>query len=223
MSNININGKTAVHAKSEGILTTSDVCMTPPYCVPIAYTNIAESKMTDMGATSVKIQGSPACNQKSNFKVSKGDAPGACGGTSSGSVGQMAEFINGSQDVMIEGKPAVRNGDKMVSNLKNTAPQPLVQPPAGDAKAGKAEAPAEMPKDFSQQFDFSSLIGCAPGGSEILEQPDYEITDKEGKIILAGSLDKHGKTERAFTPEQKDLIVWLGNGKWEITGEHIHE
>ena len=140
MSNININGKTAVHKKSKGILTTTDVCMTPPFCVPIPYTNIAESKTTDMGATSVKIEGSPACNAKSNFKISQGDAPGACAGVASGSIGQMAEFITFSNDVMIEGKPAVRNDDKMVSNMKNTAPQPLVQPPAGNAPAGKVSA-----------------------------------------------------------------------------------
>ena len=46
-----------------------------------------------------------------------------------------------------EGKPAVRNGDKMVSNLKNTAPQPLIQPPAGVAPAGTADTPAELEKE----------------------------------------------------------------------------
>ncbi|MBU1481200.1 MAG: DUF4150 domain-containing protein [Gammaproteobacteria bacterium] len=222
MGNININGKSAVHAKSEGILTTVDTCMTPPYCIPINYTNIAESKMTDMGASSVKIQGSPACNQKSNFKISKGDAPGCCGGTSSGSVGQMAEFINGSQDVTICGEPAVRNGDQMVSNLKNTPPQPLVQPPAGDAKAGTATAPEAM-ADFSQQFDFANVIGLAAGGKNVLERPNYEIWDKDGNLLTAGMLGKQGLTERVYTPEKEKLTVWLGDGGWKIFADVDHD
>ena len=219
MGNININGKTAVHAKSEGILTTVDTCMTPPFCIPINYTNIAESKMTDMGASTVKIQGSPACNQKSNFKISKGDAPGCCGGTSSGSTQNMAEFIIGSQDVKICGEPAVRNGDKMVSNLKNTDPQPLVQPPAGDAPAGTTEAKTG---DYSQQFNFANLIGFAPGETTILERLNYEITDKEGTFSVSGTLNKQGLTERVHTPEKQKIIVWLGEGEWKIFANREH-
>jgi len=163
MSNININGKTAVHQKSNGKLMTTDVCMTPPFCVPIPYSNIAESKMTDMGASSVKVQGSPTCNAKSNFKISQGDAPGACAGVSSGSIGQMAEFITFSNDVMIEGKPAVRNDDKMVSNLKNTAPQPLMQPPAGNAPAGKAKAPEKLEdEEYSLRWKAIDLVSGDP-------------------------------------------------------------
>ena len=219
------NGKTAVHAKSDGQLITTDVCLTPPYCVPIAYTNQAESKMADMTASSVKVEGNPACNSKSNFKISQGDAPGACAGVASGSIGQMAEFITFSNDVMIEGKPAVRNGDKMVSNMKNTGPQPLQQPPAGDASAGTAKAPAKIEGEFSQQFDFSNLIGTAPGETNILERLNYEITDKDGTFSVSGVLNKQGLTERIYTPEKQKIVVWLGGGGWKILAdcEHGHD
>jgi uncharacterized Zn-binding protein involved in type VI secretion len=186
MGNININGKTAVHAKSDGQLITTDTCMTPPYCIPINYTNQAESQMADMAASSVKIQGAPACNQKSNFKISKGDAPGACGGTSSGSVGQMAEFIVGSQDVMIEGKPAVRNGDKMVSNLKNTPPQPLQQPPAGNAPVGKVTSP-EPTKAYSQ------LVVLTDDEGYVLANRPYRVWIGD-EMIMEGITDKNGAT-----------------------------
>lgn len=201
MSNININGKSAVHAKSEGKLITSDVCMTPPFCVPISYTNVAESKMTDMGATSVNIQGSPACNQKSNFKVSKGDAPGTCAGVSSGSIGQMAEFIMGSQDVMIEGKPAVRNGDKMVSNLKNTAPQPLVQPPAGGAKAGKFTK-IEPEKSYAQ------LVVLTDEEGYVLANRPYRVWIGD-EMLLEGVTDRNGATELLTADAETNVEIEL--------------
>jgi len=217
MSNININGKTAVHQKSNGKLMTSDVCMTPPYCVPISYSNVAESKMTDMGASSVKVQGSPACNAKSNFKISQGDAPGACAGVSSGSIGQMAEFITFSNDVMIEGKPAVRNDDKMVSNLKNTAPQPLMQPPAGNAPAGKAVAPKAIAGIYSQQVDLSDFIGMNPETGQALYSLPFEFRNNAGEILLSGQTNRHGDTERIETEKQEDIVFYVGGDDWHLS------
>ena len=187
MGNININGKTAVHAKSDGKLITTDVCLTQPFCVPIGYTNQAESKMTDMGTSSVNIQGSPACNSKSNFKISQGDAPGVCAGASSGSIGQMAEFITFSNDVMIEGKPAVRNNDKMVSNMRNTAPQPLMQPPAGNPPAGKVTAQPEPEKTYSQ------LVILTDDEGYVLANRPYRAWIGD-ELLIEGITDKNGAT-----------------------------
>jgi len=202
MSNININGKTAVHQKSNGKLMTTDVCMTPPFCVPIPYSNIAESKMTDMGASSVKVQGSPTCNAKSNFKISQGDAPGACAGVSSGSIGQMAEFITFSNDVMIEGKPAVRNDDKMVSNLKNTAPQPLMQPPAGNAPAGKVSALPEPGKMYSQ------LVVLTDDDGYVLVNRPYRVWLGD-ELLIEGITDQNGATELLTADAEKNVQIEL--------------
>ena len=199
MSNININGKTAVHAKSDGKLITTDVCLTPPFCVPIPYTNQAESKMTDMGASSVNIQGSPACNQKSNFKISQGDAPGACAGASSGSIGQMAEFITFSNDVMIEGKPAVRNNDKMVSNLKNTAPQPLMQPPAGNAPEGKVTKP-------KPETSYSQLVIIKDAEGYVLANRPYRVWIGD-EMMMEGVTDRNGTTELLTADAEKHLEI----------------
>ena len=226
MGNININGKTAVHAKSDGKLITTDVCLTPPFCVPIPYTNQAESKMTDLGASSVNIQGSPACNSKSNFKISQGDAPGACAGASSGSIGQMAEFITFSNDVMIEGKPAVRNNDKMVSNLKNTAPQPLMQPPAGNAPAGKAEAPKAIESEYSQTINFAGLVGRDVDNGQLLVRFPYEAYNEKGEPIAGGigMLSKEGLTQPIFTSQPEKIKVVLGgDGKWLKFGDVVHD
>ena len=210
MGNININGKSAVHAKSEGKLITTDVCLTPPFCVPIPYTNMAESKMTDMGASSVNIQGSPACNSKSNFKISQGDAPGVCAGASSGSIGQMAEFITFSNDVMIEGKPAVRNGDKMVSNMRNTAPQPLMQPPAGNAPAGTAKAPEALEKEeYSLRW-----LALDPVTGEPIEGMPYSIM-LNGEVIDSGKTGADGRTARRMSPRGPEyLTVMFGESNW---------
>jgi uncharacterized Zn-binding protein involved in type VI secretion len=201
MGNININGKTAVHAKSKGQLITPDTCKTPSHCVPVTYTNQAESKMADMTASSVKIQGSPACNQKSNFKKSKGDASGSCGGTSSGSTQQMAEFIIGSQDVTIEGKPAVRNGDKMVSNLKNTPPQPLQQPPAGNAPEGK----------ITEQEPYSHQVLLTDAEGNILTDQPHRVW-MGNEVIMEGKTDTEGATEKLTEDAGKhaeiDLLTW---------------
>lgn len=226
MSNINLCGETAVHMGSKGKLTTSDTCMTPSHCVPITYTNLAESLMADQTAKSVNICGYPACNQDSIFKISQGDAPGCCGGVASGSVGQMTKFIEGLSNVSIGGVAAVCNGLLKTSNAENTDPQPLVQPPAGKAPANTAEAPVAEKDEFSQQFDFSALIGYAPdeveGKKELLETPNYKITDQEGTFSYSGTLSKQGLTQRIFSPEKKPLIVWLGEGEWVAQGDHDH-
>jgi len=147
--NVVINGRTAVHAGSQGQLTTVDVCNTPPYCRSVPYNNIAMSQDTAMGATSVMVNGNPACNQTSNFAVSAGDEGGSCGGVASGVIKQMAEFVTFSANVMIEGIPAVRQMDLMTSNLKNTPPMPLQQPGAGmpppvAPKGAKDSTPTEQ-------------------------------------------------------------------------------
>jgi uncharacterized Zn-binding protein involved in type VI secretion len=157
--------------------------------------------MADMASSSVKIQGSPACNQKSNFKISKGDSPGCCGGTSSGTTCQMAEFIIGSQDVMIEGKPAVRNGDKMVSNLKNTPPQPLQQPPAGDAPAGKVTS-LEPEKTYSQ------LVVLTDEEGYVLANRPYRVWVAD-EMIMEGITDKNGATGLLSADAEKKAEIEL--------------
>ncbi|MFV1984799.1 MAG: DUF4150 domain-containing protein [Thiohalomonadales bacterium] len=142
--NVLFNGMSSVHAGSKGVLTTSDTCLTPPYCVPIPYTNIAKSSDSAMTANSVKVNGNPICTVKSNFAVSQGDAPGSCGGIISGTVQGKAEFITFSGNILAEGNPVVRNNDKMVSNNKNTSPMPLMQSNGGKPPELADEAAIEL-------------------------------------------------------------------------------
>lgn len=138
MTNIVINGRTAVHAGSGGILNTMEVCKTPPFCIPYVYTNIANASDASGTASSVMTNGNPACHSQSVFAVSSGDEAGTCGGILSGTIKGPAEFITFSPNVFFEGQPAVRQGDMMVSNNRNTPPAPLQQPPAPQPTAKQA-------------------------------------------------------------------------------------
>ena len=144
--NVLINGRTAVHAGSQGVLTTVDVCLTKigKAVVPIPYTNVARSADAAKTASTVFINGHPVCHQESIFAVSTGDEPGNRKGIRSGTIKGKAEFVSGSSNVFIEGLPAVRQGDMMVSNNCNTAPMPLSQPGAPRAREVKAEEVEEL-------------------------------------------------------------------------------
>jgi len=123
-----INGRTAVHAGSGGTVTSPDVCRTPDKCPPVAYNNVARSSDAARTASTVFINGHPVCHRDSIFATSSGDEGGSCGGVRSGTIKGRAEFITASPDVFIEGIPAVRQGDLMTSNNRNTPPMPLMQP-----------------------------------------------------------------------------------------------
>ncbi len=175
MSNVVINGLTAVHAGSGGTLTTVDVCKTPDKCPPIPYTNTATSSNSAKTAGSVMINGNPACNKDANFSVSSGDEGGACGGVSSGSIKGMAEFITFSANVYIEGIPAVRQTDLMVSNNKNTPPVPLQQPGAGqppELSATEAETKEAEDPGFEYTVDVKGNNFHMLKSSVVIEQPD---------------------------------------------------
>lgn len=154
MSNVLINGRTAVHAGSQGTLTTVDVCWTKvgKKTVAIPYTNVARSTDAAHTASTVFINGHPVCHQKSIFAKSAGDEPGNRKGVRSGTITEKAEFVSASSNVFIEGIPAVRQGDLMVSNNCNTAPMPLSQPGAPRARELNPEQVQELeatnlPKD----------------------------------------------------------------------------
>lgn len=168
MNNVLINGRTAVHADSNGKLMTVDVCLTKigKHTVPIPYPNVAQSADADKTASSVLINGQPACTKDSTFSQSKGDEAGNKKGIKSRKKGAEASFLMGSPNVQIEGAPAARALDTMVSNAQNTPPAPLIQPlgmPPIPKTVGQPETqdPAEQPHQVgvAQDGDFSLFQG----------------------------------------------------------------
>ncbi|EAR10063.1 DUF4150 domain-containing protein [Reinekea blandensis] len=173
-----INGRTAVHADSGGILNTVDVCLTRigNSVVPIPYPNVAESKDAANTASTVFINGQPACTKDSTFSKSRGDEPGNKKGVKSGTKGGEASFIMGSSNVFIEGVPAARAMDMMVSNNQNTPPMPLIQdiglPPL--PKSTKASDELES-RDGPDGFEWNTEGPITPGTTlEILSDSEDE-------------------------------------------------
>ncbi|MBB1482139.1 DUF4150 domain-containing protein, partial [Pseudoalteromonas sp. SG41-2] len=134
--------------------------------VPIPYANKAQSSDVTDVASSVKVNGNGAANINSTFSQSSGDSPGDKRGIASGTNDGEAEFIMGSFNVLIEGKPAVRQGDPMISNSKNTPPAPLMQS-GGPAPRGlsvqvrdldtQSEDPAEAVYNIEAKSDETFL------------------------------------------------------------------
>ena len=174
MSNVLINGRTAVHAGSGGILNTVDICKTQVgnSVVPIPYPNIAQSEDADATAATVFINGYPVCTAASVFASSTGDQAGKHGGIKSGTTEGAAEFITHSSNVFIEGEPAVRMGDLMTSNNGNTPPAPLMQPGAPMPPELEAEAlkMAEQPA-VAHQLDHA-VTHRQISGMALRHQPD---------------------------------------------------
>lgn len=169
MSDVVINGRTAVHAKSKGTVMTIDVCLTKvgKHVVPIPYPNVAQSKDADKTASTVFINGEPVCHKNSVFSKSRGDEPGNKKGIKSGKKGAEASFITASNNVFIEGVAAVRAMDLMVSNAKNTPPSPLIQavglPPLAKSKQADSEltppdGPSQVELEATGQGAFSPAI-----------------------------------------------------------------
>lgn len=126
-----VNGQTAVHATSDGVLVTNpDVCLTPigSSIVPVPYSNTAFSKDTSNGSKTVTVDGNPFMLKDAVFSRSTGDEPGSAKGVASGTTAGVARFVNYSFDVKIEGRNVCRRNDPMVSNKGNTPPAPLMQP-----------------------------------------------------------------------------------------------
>ena len=176
MSNVVINGRTAVHAGSGGVFMAPDVCQVPPLCIPASFTNTALSKDATGTASSVIINGQPACHLSSTFMVSNGDEGGSCGGIISGTIKGQAQFITSSPNVFIEGQPAVRQADQMVSNNANTPPAPLQQPGAGlpsDLSVGETEEEEIAPGDYA--------VGIRVKGDPVYFPGAVTITPEHGE------------------------------------------
>ena len=154
----NVNNRTVVHKDSGGVaINFPDVCKTQcgPPVVPIPYPNIAKSSDTAKGSKDVKVDGNPIMLKDSNFSTSTGDEPGSLGGVASGCTKGIAEFINYSFDVKIEGKNVPRLADMMIQNKKNTPPMPEVQAPL-------IVVPKLEQTEAEEEYDLVKLIEQKP-------------------------------------------------------------
>jgi hypothetical protein len=182
--NLLVNGRSSVHAGSGGTLSTIDVCNTPSgnSCPPRVYTNIAVSSDADKTATSVKVNGNPACTEDSIFSKSSGDDPGRCGGVRSGTLRAKAEVVTSASNVLMEGKGALRQFDLMVSNNQNTPPAPVQQ--GGGARPPFLDTVGDEEKEASPppwRFDWQVAGGNVKqlGGRWLLQREKSQESLRE--------------------------------------------
>ncbi len=94
--------------------------------VLINYTNVAKADDAENTAKKVYYQGQALCHCETYFSKSSGDEDGDLRGLYSKTNCGKAEFITHSVNVFIEGINAVRHGDLMVTNQRNSLPAPVI-------------------------------------------------------------------------------------------------
>jgi uncharacterized Zn-binding protein involved in type VI secretion len=183
-----VNGMTVVHKTSGGTVCFSpDVCLTPAppgAPVPVPYPNIAQSRDTDKGSKTVKIDGNPVMVQGSVFSKSTGDESGSCGGVASGVTKGKAEFINFSFDVKIEGKCVPRLGDQMIGNIggsANTPPMAELQPPI-----------VVLPDHYTEADMDKLTVVLVYGNGQPIKDERYILKKPDG-VKIEGKTDGQGR------------------------------
>lgn len=118
------NGRGIAHTGSGGLSTVfPDVCLTPVggASVPIPYPNTAEAADTSEGPSTVRCDGEMPMVKEAKYSKSEGDDQGSDGGVTSGTHLDVAEFMQYSFDIKMEGRNVCRLGDPLFHNKKNTS------------------------------------------------------------------------------------------------------
>ncbi|MDI1483582.1 DUF4150 domain-containing protein [Polyangium sp. y55x31] len=127
---VSVNGRTVVHAGSEGVSTAfPDACVMPNGVVVPCFNTACSEDVVNCAET-VFADGFPVATSASWFDSSTGNEA-TLGGVISGQIKGKASFVNYSTNVFVEGKPVPRNGDPMVHNHgspPNAFSPALVQP-----------------------------------------------------------------------------------------------
>jgi|GEM_PF-1585514 len=192
---VGANKQTVVHKDSGGIVTAyPDICLTKigKPVVPIPYTNIAKASDIDKCAKTVTADGNPLAHKKSIISKSTGDEPGDRKGVSSGTITDKADFVSWSSDVTVEGQGIVHAQDLMISNNKNTASNPIVQPPLNQAIQDETPVIPESGKVTVQIIDpFGEPMIALPVEVEVEGKKEIQTTTSRGKIIYLGDKGKY--------------------------------
>jgi type VI secretion system secreted protein VgrG len=86
--------------------------------------------------------------------------------------------------------------------------------------------PKTVPLDlrhYSQQFDLSDFIGMDPNTGDAVDRLPYEIHTKNGELLVQGITDANGDTGRVYTKSVEELVLYVGDGQWELSLDSKHE
>ncbi len=76
----------------------------------------------------------------------------------------------------------------------------------------------QSPK-FSQQFDFSEMVGAGSYTQANLTHAPVTVTTRDGKFVTETCTNAEGVTSRIFTEQPADLVAWVGDGDWHMDEE----
>ena len=89
-------------------LAFPDICLTPPFAIPIPYPNTSMPMMAIPNQFKHFINGMPSHNLQTIIPLSMGDQAGVMGNPVSGMVMGPTKALQGSSKVIICGSPATR-------------------------------------------------------------------------------------------------------------------
>ena len=100
-------------------MAVPDVCMTPPFAIPVPLPNIANNGVVVPGYFTCMINCMPELNIGSMYAVTNGDEAGAMGGVASGMIVGPGRAMMGSQSCFIGGMPIWRLTEPTIQNMSN--------------------------------------------------------------------------------------------------------
>ena len=160
-----------------------------------------------------------------------------------------ASIVSGSPNTFINGKPAVRVGDRTACGdtiIKGSSSVFINGKPAafiGCATAhggiiiggpatvfiGTQNSTATLDlasdqhlneRDYSLRFDFSEMHEAGNHNGISYVRMPVEITKPDGAYLTTISTDEFGMTDRFYTNEQQEIIAWADSGEWGVTEEY---
>lgn len=99
----------------------------------------------------------------------------------------------------------------------------LAGPDSMNVKLPVMPTPGTPDQPYSQQVDLSDFLGMDPNAKTAIESIPYEFRTKSGKVLLRSVTNDVGDTARVFTKSAEDIVLYVGDGDWELSLDCYHE
>ena len=193
---------------------TPDICKTPigASTPPIPYNIIGEFSEATGVSPNITSNGEPvALHDSTVIPTVKGDAPGTAKGVKSGTVGKRVQHDGKSGTVTFNGQQAIRVGDRVYMNDKNTIGQVYLRGPGPDEAAMAASAPTLPPATPTFEDKFNAAMGRAAtvvrtGEDWLTGQIGGFASTKAGAAIMATLQAVSDATELTPVKEWKERV-----------------
>jgi hypothetical protein len=108
-----------------------------------------------------------------------------------------------------------------MTNQKYKAIGATMSTPVDDMK--RKDVLIDGVRRYSQQVDLSDFIGMDPDTGVAIASLPYEFRTQDGEVLLKGTTDTLGDTGRIFTRSMDSVILYVGDGNWQLGLDCKHE